>query len=213
MIEHILPARVACTVVYDDSGDAVLFPEEEQAVARVVDKRRREFTAVRSCARRALADLGLPSVPILPGEMGAPRWPDGVVGSLTHCVGYRAAAVARAEDMVTVGIDAEPDGPLPEGVLALVARAEELVALGELHHASPEVHWDRVLFSAKETIYKAWFPLTHRWLGFEDASLALNLDGAFTAQILVSNTPYAELSGRWAVADGLIATAIAVPRP
>jgi 4'-phosphopantetheinyl transferase EntD len=213
MIEHILPARVACTVVYDDSGDAVLFPEEEQAVARVVDKRRREFTAVRSCARRALADLGLPSVPILPGEMGAPRWPDGVVGSLTHCVGYRAAAVARAEDMVTVGIDAEPDGPLPEGVLALVARAEELVALGELHHASPEVYWDRVLFSAKETIYKAWFPLTHRWLGFEDASLALNLDGAFTARILVSNTPYAELSGRWAVADGLIATAIAVPRP
>lgn len=213
MIEHILPAQVACTVVYDDSGDAVLFPEEEQAVARVVDKRRREFTAVRSCARRALADLGLPSVPILPGEMGAPRWPDGVVGSLTHCVGYRAAAVARAEDMVTVGIDAEPDGPLPEGVLALVARAEELVALGELHHASPEVYWDRVLFSAKETIYKAWFPLTHRWLGFEDASLALNLDGAFTARILVSNTPYAELSGRWAVADGLIATAIAVPRP
>jgi 4'-phosphopantetheinyl transferase EntD len=35
----------------------------------------------------------------------------------------------------------------------------------------PEVYWDRVLFCIKESTYKAWFPLTHRWLGFEDASV------------------------------------------
>jgi 4'-phosphopantetheinyl transferase EntD len=211
MIERILPAQVVTAVAYDDPADAVLLPEEEPAVARAVDKRRREFTTVRWCARRALAGLGLPPAPITPGDKGAPSWPDGVVGSLTHCDGYRAAAVARAGDITTIGIDAEPHGPVPEGVLEIVARAEELIMLDDLRRASPGVHWDRVLFSAKETVYKAWFPVTGRWLGFEDASLALDPGGTFAARILLPDAPYQEFSGRWAVSEGLAVTAIAVP--
>ncbi|WP_242909906.1 4'-phosphopantetheinyl transferase family protein [Actinomadura terrae] len=212
MIERIVPPGVAASTAYHDPPGAVLFPEEEPEVARAVDKRRREFTTVRWCARRALAELGFAPAPIPRGEKGAPRWPDGVVGSMTHCDGYRAAAVARAGDVRALGIDAEPHGPLPEGVLDVISREEEVPLLDELRRASPDVHWDRLLFCAKEAVYKAWFPVARRWLGFEDASLVLALDGTFTAAILAPDPPFAGFAGRWAVADGLVAAAITVPR-
>ncbi|MFD0691032.1 4'-phosphopantetheinyl transferase family protein [Actinomadura fibrosa] len=211
MIERILPPGVAVAAAYDDPAEAVLHPEERPAVARAVDKRRREFTTVRWCARRALADLGLPPAPIVPGDKGAPRWPGGVVGSMTHCDGYRAAAVARAGDVKALGVDAEPHGPLPDGVLDAIAREEELPRLDGLRRASPDVHWDRLLFCAKEAVYKAWFPVARRWLGFEDASLVLDPGGTFTAELLITDGPFTGFEGRWTTGRGIIATAIAVP--
>lgn len=209
VIERILPPGVVSATAYDDPAAAVLLPEEEAFVARAVEKRQREFATVRWCARRALAALGLPATAVLPGESGAPRWPEGVVGSMTHCAGYRAAALARAAEVAAIGVDAEPDRPLPHGVLDAIARDEERTALRALVGGP---HWDRLLFSAKESVYKAWFPLTSRWLGFQDVSLELRADGTFRARLLVPDPPYAELSGRWLVADGLLATAVTEPR-
>lgn len=90
MLRRLLPHYVASAEVYgDDSGDiAPLCPEEAAAVACSVEKRRREFAAVRVCARSAMTALGLPPQSVLPGERGAPRWPDGFVGSMTHCERY-----------------------------------------------------------------------------------------------------------------------------
>ena len=90
-------------------------PEEEPLIARSVAKRRNEFVTVRYCARQALGDLGLPPVPILKGDKGEPCWPDGVVGSLTHCEGFRGAVVGRRAEVRSVGIDAEPHDVLPHG--------------------------------------------------------------------------------------------------
>lgn len=213
MIEKILTAGVAVAEEFGDPAGAMLFPEEEALIGRAVDKRRREFTTVRACARRALGTLGLPPVPILHGERGAPRWPPGVVGSMTHCDGYRAAAVAHAERVPTVGIDAEPHGPLPDGVLEAVALPEEARRLDRLGAAMPSVHWDRLLFSAKECVYKAWFPLTGRWLGFEQADIELRAGGTFAARLLVTGmtvdgSALTGFQGRWLVADGLVTTAI-----
>ncbi|HEY6480768.1 MAG TPA: 4'-phosphopantetheinyl transferase, partial [Streptosporangiaceae bacterium] len=113
MIEEILPPSVAAAEEFGDRPDAVLFPEEEAVIGRAIEKRRREFTTARACARAALARLGQPPVAILPGERGAPGWPPGIVGSITHCAGYRAAAVARVSQVLAIGLDAEPDLPLP----------------------------------------------------------------------------------------------------
>ena len=77
------------------ASGAVLLPEEEQIVAHAVESRRREYAAVRSCARACLGRLGYRRVPILPGVGGAPSWPAGVLGSMTHCAGYAAAAQSR----------------------------------------------------------------------------------------------------------------------
>jgi enterobactin synthetase component D / holo-[acyl-carrier protein] synthase len=196
MIEEILPPEVAAVEAFDDPGDTVLFPEEEAVVARAVDKRRREFTTARGCARKALATLGLPPSPILPGERGSPTWPAGVVGSMTHCDGFRAAAVARQERVRTVGLDAEPNGPLPEGVREAIATPTELDWLAERDGDGSGVCWDRLIFSAKESIYKAWFPLTHLWPG-----------------PVVDGRRLGGFAGRWIVANGLVATAITVLAP
>lgn len=218
MIERILPAAAACSEAFGDLPHVMLFPEEEALVAGAVDKRRREFATGRGCARRALAALDVAPVPILTGERGAPGWPPGIVGSITHCAGYRAAAVARDRDLLTIGLDAEPDEVLPAGVLEAVSLPGERERLRALAVAAPGVCWDRLLFSAKESVYKAWFPLARRWLGFDDADITIRpADGTFEARLLVAapaigGSPLTGVSGRWLACDGLLLTAAVVAR-
>jgi 4'-phosphopantetheinyl transferase EntD len=203
--------------LYADPPGLAPLPEEEPLVARSVAKRRNEFVTVRHCARMALAELGLPPAPILKGEKGEPCWPDGVVGSLTHCEGYRGAVVAPAAEIRSLGIDAEPHDVLPDGVLGAISLDVERDEISALPDG---LHWDRILFCAKEATYKAWYPLTHRWLGFEDAHISFEVDasgqrGTFRSRILIDPTaesgpPLEVLHGRWSVADGLALTAIAL---
>jgi 4'-phosphopantetheinyl transferase EntD len=214
LIEQILPAGMACAEAFSDPLDVMLFPEEEAQVAKAVDKRRREFATARGCARSALAALGFSPAPIMTGERGAPQWPAGVVGSITHCAGYRAAAVARAGEVLTIGVDAEPNDVLPAGVLDAVSLPGERARLRHLAATAPGTCWDRLLFSAKESVYKAWFPLTRRWLGFEDADITINaVDGTFRVRLLVGAAPLAGFSGRWLARDGLLLTAITQQAP
>lgn len=220
MIEELLPAGAVVAEAFGDGAEVELFPEEEALLGRAVEKRRREFAGGRDCAHRALAGLGLEPVPVLSGERGEPLWPDGVVGSVTHCAGYRGCALARDADLLALGIDAEPHQPLPAGLIADVARPEEREPLAALARAHPEVHWDRLLFSAKEAVYKAWFPLARRWLGFEDAVLRFEpASGRFSARLLVPGPVLAGreiggFEGRWLVAEGLVLSAVALsPRP
>jgi 4'-phosphopantetheinyl transferase EntD len=139
-----------------------------------------------------------------------------VVGSLTHCDGYRAAAIARADAFAAVGIDAEPHAALPDGVLAKVASTSERAALSGLARQVPEICWDRMIFSAKEAVYKAWSPATGQWLGFTDAEVELNPAGVFAARLLVAGPivggrPLTTYRGFWAVSRGVLVTAVTVP--
>ncbi|GAA4713306.1 4'-phosphopantetheinyl transferase family protein [Phytohabitans rumicis] len=207
MLRELLPPVVSAVEAYDDEAPVELFPEELAVIARSVDKRRREFTTVRRCAREALARLGYAPAPIVPGERGAPGWPAGVVGSMTHCEGYRACAVAHRDDVLTLGLDAEPDAPLPEGVLGVISLPAEREMIQRL---GGSVHWDRLLFCAKEAVYKAWFPLTRSWLDFSEARVSLDPAGTFHAELLVP-APLPSFDGRWLARDGLLLSAIAVP--
>lgn len=213
MIERLLPDTVVAVSTREDLVDIDLFPEEELSLGRAVEKRRREFVTGRACARQALQELGIRPVAIPNGERGEPLWPSGVVGSITHCRGYRACAVARARDVLAVGADAEVDEPLPDGVLEQVAFGRERAAMVE---RGGGVHLDRLLFSAKEAIYKAWFPLAYRWLGFEDVDVTIDVGGgAFRGRLLVpgpviDGVRLTELRGRWCVEEGIIAAAAVV---
>ena len=196
-----------------------MFALEAAAIANAVAARRREFGTVRHCARKALQQIGVPAVPVLPDVDGAPRWPAGVVGSMTHCPGYRAAAVARSSDLCGIGIDAEPHAAVPPEALDLIRRDEERAQLLALEDTYPSLHWDRILFCAKEAVYKAWFPLTRRWLDFADLSTTLHPDGTFWARLRVRGSRVAGLDldvfgGRWMVSRGLVVAATAVgPSP
>ncbi|GIG93215.1 4'-phosphopantetheinyl transferase family protein [Plantactinospora endophytica] len=216
LIGSVVPEFVARAEEFGDVGAATLFPAEEAYVADAVDRRRREFATVRHCARRALATLGMPPVAIPRGPSGAPSWPDGLVGSMTHCDGYRAAVLAYRRDVAAIGIDAEPHDRLPDGVLDVVSRPAERTGLRDLGDTHPGVHWDRLLFSAKESVYKAWSPLTGRWLDFDEVEVVFDPAGTFEAYLLVpgptvAGRPVAAFSGRFVVAAGLIATAVLVP--
>jgi 4'-phosphopantetheinyl transferase EntD len=217
VLERILPDHVAVVSMTEDVSDAPLYPEEEATVGRAVEKRRREFVTARTCARQALGRLGLPAQAIPSGEKGEPRWPEGVVGSITHCTDYRACALARSTDLATIGVDAEVDEPLPEGLLPDIALPEERQLILDLEAEAPNVSWDRLLFSIKESVYKAWFPLARQWLGFEDATVTIDPHrGTFSAQLLVPGPSVGGLvldgfSGRWLAEDGLLLAAIALP--
>lgn len=227
MLGVILPAEVATAEAFRDlpESQAALSAGELEAVRGAVPSRRREFATTRFCARKALAALGRPSAePLRPDAAGAPQWPHGVVGSLTHCAGYRAAAVALTPGaaggvgIAGIGIDAEPHRPLTGGLLETVARPEELDRLAALTRWEPQVHWDRLLFSAKESVFKVWYPLARGWLGFEEASVAVTAltpgTGLLTVSLLRQSPGLpAVLKGRWLVAFGLVLTAVVLPGP
>jgi 4'-phosphopantetheinyl transferase EntD len=216
MIERVVQAS-ASAEMFSDVPDSTMFGIEAAQVTDAVVERRREFATVRHCARRALVELGFPPTPILPDADRVPRWPLGTVGSMTHCGGYRAAAVARSEELAGIGIDAEPHAAIPDGALDLVVREEERAPLRALGLTRPDLHWDRILFCAKEAVYKAWFPLTRRWLDFAEVSTSVDPDGTFAARLRVPSPHVAgidlrTLSGRWMVGRGLILAATSVRR-
>jgi 4'-phosphopantetheinyl transferase EntD len=216
MLGMILPAGVECEECFGEPTGAVLFPEEEQIVAHAVPARRRSYATVRGCARACLQRMGYPPVPILPGAGGAPRWPAGVLGSMTHCTGYAAAAVGPSSLITAIGIDAEPDAPLPDGVLELVATAAERERLALAQREPDGPNWDRLLFSAKEAVYKAWFPLVGEWLDHQQADILFNLqDRTFTALLsrdglILHGRQVRRLHGHWIRQQGILATAVVV---
>ncbi|SDT78500.1 4'-phosphopantetheinyl transferase family protein [Actinoplanes derwentensis] len=209
LLRSLLPSSVTTAEAYSDDPAEAAFPGEQDLIAAASEGRRREFVTSRRCAREALAALGEPAVPIRPGPRREPVWPTGVAGSITHCTGYRAAAVVRTSDVIGLGIDAEPHAPLPPRVLGAVTAPGDVEHLAALAAGDPSVHWDRLLFSAKESVYKVWYPLTGRWLGFGDAALEIDPRArTFTAHLLV-DAPFRTLTGRFLVERGLVVTAVA----
>src|SRR5215217_1459828 len=214
MLGMILPADVESEECFGEGPGGALLPDEKQIIAHAVEARQREYAAVRNCARACLGRLGYPPVPILPGLGGAPRWPAGVLGSMTHCAGYAAAAVGPVSRISAIGVDAEPDAPLPDGVLDLVATPAERDRLTTTQLELDSPSWDRLLFSAKEALYKAWFPQVGEWLEAQETEIVFGPEkGTFTALLsrdglIVNGRQVRRLHGRWIRKRGILATAI-----
>lgn len=172
-----------------DAGTGALTDAERAYIAGAVPKRVGEFAAARVCARRAIgrvrrvggASGAVPGavvdlVPdLVPGPERDVTWPAGLVGAITHCAGLRAAVVAPSAQVLSLGIDAEVNEALPEDAWSMVSVSGEEQMLGQLGGCAG-VNLDRLLFSAKESIFKAWFPLTRRWLDFTECRLTVRVD-------------------------------------
>jgi 4'-phosphopantetheinyl transferase EntD len=201
----------------EDVAGVALYPEEAAAIERAVEARRREFATGRACARAALQQLGFPPQAIPVANGGEPRWPAGAIGSITHCREYRACAVARTADLAALGIDAEPNEPMPERVLNAIAHDDEPTLIAALPEVKPRVHWDRLLFSAKESAFKVWHGLTGHGLAFEQIAVEFDPPAeSFTAELSSSGRSRRpaprRLEGRWTVDDGILLTAVAPTR-
>lgn len=209
-LRELIPSDVAVVETRDQNGEPpALCPQEAVYVEHALEKRRRDFALGRACARMALAALDdRAPTPIPVGEQSAPVWPEGIVGSITHTKGFCAAAVAHASDVVAIGIDAE-------FVRALSPEERQLVVVGEELCGLPRGSaWDVVAFSAKEAVFKAWFPLTRQWLDFVDVQLALDHRAeSFVATLRPAVRRHdapARFTGRFAIARNLALTAVLV---
>lgn len=194
-------------------------PRELASVEGAVPARRAEFATGRALAHRALAAAGAPHRDLVRTASGAPAWPVDYVGSITHCSGFRAAAVAARRDVGALGIDAEPHRPLPTGVERLVSTASERREWPQQTGLWPGV----VTFSAKEAAYKALAASGSGFLDFLDVRLEFTglrqlgektWSGEFAAHLCVparsAGLP-ASVGGSWLVADSLVFTAVVLP--
>lgn len=165
--------RIGCWAIR--AGDEeYLLPEEQDCITSHVPAARRASGAARHLARGLLAELGYPSGVIGRSRFGAPLWGDWVVGSLAHDDAFAAAAVAPADRLRSLGIDIEPAEPLPDDVYSLVVGASDVAGNDDPHLTG------RVIFSAKEAVYKAAHPLDGQILNYDDICVDLSARCAWT---------------------------------
>ena len=201
--------------VTDDASD--LHPDEHALVLRAVDQRRREFAAGRRCARVLLAQLGHPGLPLLRNEDRSPRWPAGLVGSISHCKSLGVAAVARRATHASLGIDVEPDAALQPRIWEKICTPAEIEQLLGPAPAAERGRIARLVFSAKEATYKSVHPLYGRVFGFQSVELRIDwtrrrftprLDDAITAAL----PPGLAVAGRFEQRSGFVFSAAVLKR-
>jgi 4'-phosphopantetheinyl transferase EntD len=145
------------------AGDEnALLDEEAASIASPVIAVRRASGAARIVARDLLARLGYARVAVPKGASGEPIWPAGLTGSIAHDDRIAVAAVGLQRDIRAVGIDVEPAVPLPPEMLELIATPQELRKI------SDDPLQGKLLFAAKEAVYKVVYPLDRVFLEFRD---------------------------------------------
>jgi len=170
-----------------DAADPDALPAAEAALAaRFAPARRREFAAGRQCARRLLAELGAGEPLLLVGAHRAPGWPEGVVGSISHGAGLCVVAVARRGALRGLGVDVESDEPLGEALRRRVCSDGEARLLAGADDAEAG-RAAKLLFGAKEAIYKCVHPLLQTPLGLRAVEVHIDsTTGCFRARALAA---------------------------
>ena len=183
LLKQIVPPGVVVVETgIEHASVASLFPEERAAVDQAVSQRQVEFAAGRLCARKALGILGVHPCPIRVGSHREPDWPEGIAGSITHSQSRCAAAVCWRDVTGSIGIDIQAHEPLPQNVGRLVCTPSERAWIER--QVPRTVCWETLLFSVKESVFKAWFPVAGTWLDFHDAAVSVDVTRA-TCSIVI----------------------------
>jgi 4'-phosphopantetheinyl transferase EntD len=211
-----------------DADPARLLPAEGLLVERAVEKRRREFAAGRILARDVFASMRL-SVAQISGPLSSdadrvPIWPEGVVGSITHCQSLCATAAAFATDSAGIGLDVEPARPLTDELRPMIVHDREFALFDRLP-AEVRPLGGVLAFAMKEAVYKAIYPIRRRFLEFRDVEIVRHeiratssnsddLQGEFEIEVLRTDAVLPEhpsISGRYRIANGHVAAAVVLP--
>lgn len=205
----LFPAAVATLVSPIDATLADLRPEERPAVARAIPKRQREFATGRRCARALLAALGAPAAALPRNDDRTCAWPEGVVGSISHCDDLCAVAVAWRGPIAGLGIDVEPDQPLERALWSRIATAREIERVIEAAgDSAAQGRAARLVFCAKEAFYKSVHARVGRVLGFHEVEIQVeSAAGRFLARLEGTPTGAPEgtaFEGRFARREGFV---------
>lgn len=192
---------------------------EEALIQKAVTKRKREFRAGRHCAHSLLKEAGVQCDALLKGRQREPAWPNGWVGSISHSNGLCVVAIAPETLYSGIGLDVEQATPLGEDIVDLICSPAEQDQLtrqallsGQEFASTP---LSKVIFSAKESVHKVYFPLNYHTLDFLDARVELDAGkGSFIAEILKPEAdpavPIKSLEGKFCIANNFVATFIAL---
>ncbi len=160
---------------------ADLWPEERRSVRRAITSRQREFATGRACARRLLSRLGCPEVALPADSDRVPCWPDGFVGSISHAGELCVVVVGDRTTIGGVGIDIESDGPLERELWDIVLGEGERASLMTWPDDQRQIR-AKLLFSAKEAVYKLQFPVTRARIDFHAVEIELGTE-SFRAHV------------------------------
>jgi 4'-phosphopantetheinyl transferase EntD len=212
MLWDLFPDGVQIAVGDPRAGEPTGYPDEEAHVSSAVPSRRSEFFAGRECARKAIADLGFQPTVIGVHPDRSPIWPNGLIGTISHSSTLCLAAVARQkDDALSIGLDIEPDSPLPEGMWDTICTSNERTWLDGLPSGQSARQALRI-FTAKESAYKAQYPLTQEFFEFED--LEISFDGHDFFAMLQRSVPGfsrgTKLRGRQVIYNGHVVSAVCV---
>jgi 4'-phosphopantetheinyl transferase EntD len=215
-LSTLLPRGIVTVVAERHQRAAPVLAEEADYLAAhpMRPKREAEFRAGRACAREAMSRVGIRNWPLLPAATREPRWPDGIVGSITHSGTYCAAAVARNDRCAGIGIDVEAADRVGEDLAPVVCTHSEQAAL-DRYESFSRAELLTLIFSAKESVFKAVFPRTRVFLEFGDVEIELEPEeGIFRAH---GRTPELErllsgIDGRFAIGQLNLATTAVLAR-
>lgn len=209
-------ARVQLCIEPIGEPDLSALPLEEQAlVAKAVPKRRREFAAGRTLARRLLAEQGVQHGPLLRSEHGAVLWPQGVQASISHCGAWVGVAMTRAPEILGVGLDIEHAKPLEEKYWHVIMTQDDICHL-ESWPLEARSRVAKRIFAAKEAAYKAQYPTSQQFLPFSAMWVAVGEDlESFQAAFRTDAEPWRKgdvLQGRFATMGDHVVTAVIATR-
>lgn len=177
LVRAILDHRIAVAeskIPETEGVELQLLPGESTIVHHASKIRRCQFSVGRMLCRRAMGELGFPASAVLQDNVRAPVWPNGIVGSISHSDNWCAAAVARQENIRSLGIDVEPMSPIEEELWPIFCTDRELDWIRSLHAVDRGLGV-KLIFSAKESFYKAQYPLTRKFCEYDAASIKFDL--------------------------------------
>lgn len=208
LLEDLFPPQISCEFSDQPPQRLDLPPAEAAATRNMRAKRLREFVHGRTCAHRALARLGIPECPVPVDEHRAPAWPDGIVGSISHSGDNAAAVVAYRSECQGLGVDLEINESLEESLIQMVCRPNEIA---RLNRADDKLIQAKIIFSAKECVYKCIWPTLLHFVEFQEIEIQLDTEaGSFSALPHSARLPIdlvENVRGRYVTTDELIISA------
>src|SRR3990167_5268437 len=217
MLDNVFPDQIFYRVAEPWMWETPVNAAEEALVEKAVDKRKREFRAGRHAAHALFRQVGADCPALLRGMQREPGWPAGWTGSISHTSGICMAAIAATSKYASLGVDVEQATPLKPDILDMICSKDEQAHLRDIARLSGiGVALDKLVFSAKESAHKTYFPLNAHTLDFLDARIELDWGSkSFNAFILNPEASprrlIRQLQGRFLFYGEWVVTCIALP--
>jgi len=218
MLDSLFPEGVITEAASPWMWSAELTREEKAIIENAVDKRSREFAAGRTCARGILRQLGFSGDPTIAKDRhGAPVWPEGITGSISHTDDVCVVSIGRQKrELTSLGVDVEKDTGLDADLVDIVCDEREKAACAN-SRAEDRLRLAKIIFSAKESVYKCLYPLVKTMLDFQDVHIELDVSNN-TFMGTINGTLHEGLAGdvcngRVLQAEGYIYTGCTLAAP